>query len=436
MSLPTTRDQCRGHLFANASAELFWHDDQLCSGAVGRRARLMKLLWEEGLIEELGKLGLIAEVAPVAEANLHHEFAVRLRRSFRLSYCYEWCPEMWKAGALYLTRLLEELARFQLTIEDLLPHNLVFDGPQPVYINPATFSHLTSDNFGHAINSLSEFFLYPITLSSSGKSHLARRLLRGVTEGIKANDFVELQELAARISTWAKTMSPLECLRELQNEVERMPINDAESEWSNYTNGNAPLIPEKNWSQKQHQVHRVLSEHRPRSVLDLACNVGWYSKLAATMVPDVIAADFDETCVNRLYRSVQSKGDGILPVLMNVIDPSPGFGVGNSWLLPASQRFQSDLVLALAVSHHLVFSNPKLTFEQLVHAFDPFVQRWLLIEWIPFDSPGMIYSTYDRPESARWYDLESFVAAFAKRFSAMTVLPGEPQSRRLVLCER
>ncbi len=436
MSLTTVTDQSSLTSFVNASSGIFWRGDQLCSSAVGRRARLMKLLWEEGLMDELRKLELLPELEPVADAGSDYEFGLGLRQSYRVSYCYEWCAEMWKAGALHLLQLLKELAGFQLTIDALQPHYLIFDGPRPVYINAVSFTHLTTDSFSRAIESLSAFFLHPVVLSSSGKSHLARKLLRGVTDGIKSSDFVEVEEFAEVIAASVKTLSPVECLRKLESEIERMPIVNTDSEWSNYYGGDASLAPEKTWSSKQQQVYRVLNEHAPRSVLDLACNVGWFSRFAATTGADVVAADFDETCVNRLYKRVQSMNERVLPVLMDINDPSPGFGVDNSWLRPASERFQSDLVLALAVSHHLVFSGWKLTFDELARAFSPFVRRRLLIEWIPFDSEGMIYSTYDRPECAGWYDLDSFMAAFAKHFSRVSVLPADARSRRLVLCER
>lgn len=436
MTLPTAIEQYCVQSFANAAGGMFWRDEQLCSGAVGRNARLLKLLWEEGLIEELRKLGLVAEFEAIHDADMQYEFALGLRRSFRISYCYEWCDEMWKAGALYLINLLKELASFQLTIENLQPHYLLFDGTRPVYVNPASFCHLTKEVFAHTIERLSASLLYPVVLASSGKSHPARRLLRGITEGIRVEDFSELKEVAERVTTWAKTLSPPECLQKLQNEVEQISFVDVKNEWSEYYSIDPPLIPSENWSKKHYQVYQVLIERSPESVLDLACNVGRYSRLATTVAADVIAVDFDETCVNRLYRRVQSTEPQILPILMDITDPSPAFGVGNSWLAPASIRFQADLVLALAVSHHLVFSGWKLTIDELVRAFSPFARRWLLVEWIPFDSNGMVYSTYDRPESATWYDLDSFVAALAKHFSRIDVLPCDPHSRQLVLCER
>ncbi|MET0646175.1 MAG: class I SAM-dependent methyltransferase [Pyrinomonadaceae bacterium] len=397
---------------------------------------MSRLLWEEGLIEELAGLGLLAEVEPVAGVGAADEFTLGLRRSFRLSYCYEWCPEMWKAGALHVLRLLAVLADFELTLQSPRPANLLFEGPRPVYVNPASITHLTGQTFRRTLEELSEFFLYPVVLSLSGRSHLARRLLRGVGRGISAEDVPEVGGVAGEVAAWVETLSPADCLRKLESEVEGMRIADAGSDWSDYYSADAPLVPAEGWSDKQREVYRVLTELRPASVLDLACNVGWYSRLAATAAADIVAVDFDETCVNRLYRRVRAEQGGVLPLMMDINDPSPGFGVGNGWLAPASERLGSDLVLALAVSHHLIFSGMRLNLGELARAFAPFVKRWLLIEFIPFDSRGMIYSAEDRPESAGWYNLESFASALAAQFSGVEVLPGAPLSRRLILCER
>jgi SAM-dependent methyltransferase len=421
---------------ADPVSRMFWADGRLCCGSVGRRADLSRLLWEENLIEELARLGLLAEVEPVACAGAGDEFRLALRRTFRLSYCYEWCPEMWKAGALHVLRLLRVLADFELTLQSLRPEHLLFDGARPVYVNPCSIAHLTGRTFRRTVEELSEFFLHPVVLSLSGKSHLARRLLRGVGRGVSAEDFPEVGEFAGEVAAWLETRLPADCLRELEGAVEGMQIADADSDWSNYYNANAPLVPAEGWSNKQREVHRVLTELRPSSVLDLACNIGWYSRLAAAAAAEVVAVDFDETCVNRLYRRVRAERGSVLPLVMDLNDPSPGFGVGDGRLAPASERLRSDLVLALAVSHHLIFSGMRLDLNELVSAIAPFVGRWLLIEFIPFDSQGMVYLAEDRPESAGWYNLDSFVVALAAQFSGVTVLPGAPLSRRLILCER
>jgi hypothetical protein len=423
--------------FADPTAQLFRDGDFWCCGVIGQHASLIKLLWEEGVLEGLSKLGLLVGTQPInADAGSDYQFVLSLCRPFRLSYCYEWCPEMWKAGALHLIDLLSALADLELTLQNPQPYYLLFDGARPVYINPGSIAHLTQRTFRRAVERLSQSFLYPLILSQAKKSQLARRLLRGVAQSIEAEGFAELERLAEKVTAWLETLTPIDCLRALRSEVEAIQLSDDESYWSNYYSDEIPLVPGEKWSRKQHDIYRVLTEHAPRTVLDIASNVGRYSRLAAASGAEVIAADFDETCVNRLYKRAREERAAILPLVMDINDPTPGFGIENGWFPPACERLQSDLVLALAVSHHLVFAGMRLNLDQLVRAFAPFAKRWLLVEFIPFDSEGMIYTPEDRPEAASWYNLESFVATLETHFSDVSVLPGEIHARRLVLCQR
>lgn len=413
---------------------MFRDGNLLSCGVVGRHASLTKLLWEEGVLEGLSELRLLAAAEPVAPvADSGGQFTLRLRSPLRLSFCYEWCSEMWKAGALHLIDLLSALARLELTLLNPQPYYLLFDGPRPVYINPGSIGHLTPRAFRRAVRSLALSFLHPLALSQAGRTHLARRLLRSPSQGVEAEGFAELEGLTEKVTGWLETLTPADCLRALKDEAQGLRPADPDSYWTDYYGDDASASPAPGWSRKQHEVHRVLSELGPRSVLDMACNVGRYARMAAAGA-EVVAVDFDETCMNRLYRRARSEQSAVLPLVMDATDPSPGLGVGNGWFPPAAERLQADLVLALAVSHHLVFAGMRLTFEQLVHALAPFARRWLLVEFVPFDSPGMIYSPADRAGTEDWYNLEAFVAALGAHFTQVNVLPGEPNARRLVLC--
>lgn len=434
--------QFYGATFGDPSARMFWDGGRLCCGVVGARASLTGLLWEEGVIEGLAALGLLADTELVAGGegaagyDADYQLVLRLRRPRRVSYCYEWCSEMWKAAALHLIDLLGALAPLGLTLSNPQPYYLLFDGPRPAYVNPGSIAHLTPPAFRSAVETLSASFLRPLVLSRDGKTGLARRLLRGVSQGVAAGGFAELESLEEKVGAWAETLTPADCLLKLRGEVEGLRPADAESYWTDYYGDDDSPTPAEGWSRKQREVHRVLTELGPRSVLDMACNVGRFARIAAAAGAEVVAVDFDETCVNRLYRRVGGEGPAVLPLVMDANDPTPAFGVGGGWFAPACERLRSDLALALAVSHHLVFSGMRLTFGELVRAFAPFAGRWLLVEFVPFDSPGMIYSPSDRAGASEWYNLDSFVAAFAAEFAGVTVLPGEAGARRLVLCER
>jgi hypothetical protein len=278
-------------------------------------------------------------------------------------------------------------------------------------------------------------FLYPLHLCQKGQSRLARTLLRDAVYGIRPEEFPELAEMERKLQSDLSDSRPREVLAQLHDEFEELAIPEPDTKWSEY-HRDWPLKPSDHWGRKQWTVHQVLKELQPRTVLDLACNLGWFARMASVEGAEVIAADVDETCVNRLYRRLRQDEGHVLPLVLDLNDPSPGYGVGIHWFAPATERFQADLVLALAVTHHLVLSGFRLGFDQVVQALSGFTRRALLVEFVPFDSEGCPYDRNDRPNAADWYDLDHFVLALRTEFRTVSVLPNPPKARRLVLCEK
>jgi hypothetical protein len=137
---------------------------------------------------------------------------------------------------------------------------------------------------------------------------------------------------------------------------------------------------------KEEFVRAVLAE-RPRSLVwDLGANDGHFSRLAAEKAEWVVAADADEVVVDRLFSSLRTDGpSNVLPIVFDLADPSPGLGWRGRERLPLDHRAHPDLVLVLALIHHLVISA-NLPLAEVVD--------WLwamgaeiVLEWVPPDDP-------------------------------------------------
>ena len=124
------------------------------------------------------------------------------------------------------------------------------------------------------------------------------------------------------------------------------------SEWSGYADAHS--YDEAALAAKERFVERAAAERRPALAWDLGCNDGRFSRIAARHAGYVVAADADQLSVDRLYRELRDEGaDTILPLTMDLVDPSPDLG----WRLaerPAiGARGRPGLVLALALVHHM-----------------------------------------------------------------------------------
>src|SRR5262249_40956898 len=145
-------------------------------------------------------------------------------------------------------------------------------------------------------------------------------------------------------------------LRRLLNSVK--PKLDKESKWSNYLTSNNNYSAE-NFAEKQRFVEEALSEFKPRRVLDVGCNTGHYSLIAAQMGAEVIAIDIDPVVIGELWRRCDAEKINVLPLVINLARPTPRVGWRNQECAAFLDRSRgrSDAVMMLALIHHMLVSE-------------------------------------------------------------------------------
>jgi SAM-dependent methyltransferase len=166
---------------------------------------------------------------------------------------------------------------------------------------------------------------------------------------------------------------------------------------------------------KTREISEFLKQIRPRDVLDIGCNTGRYARLAAGHGARVIALDNDAECVDRLYRQVRSEALPILPLRMDIANPSPAIGFRNRERPGFLQRFSADCVLALALIHHLHISA-NLPLAGIRDMFADLTRRHLVLEFVPSDDVMFRKLMRFRRDLYGEYTLERCIDVFSKRF--------------------
>lgn len=427
-AVPLAAMQFHPSSYADPHGRLFVTGGRLYRGVPAASAAHCARLFDSGLVDQLVEKQLLV---PTKRSPLQAEgcaLVLEHERVPHVSYPYEWGAEMLRAAALHTLVLLEELAGRGLTLKDAHGWNVVFEGCRPIYVDFGSIIEVQPGEPWHAEQEFQEYFLHPLAMMGAGHDRMARALLRDFETGITLPLCASIAGLG--VPQRPAGAAPFAWYREL---ISGYDFRSGGTPWSAYYHDAFPaLAPDKSWSAKHHAVHQLLHQHRPVSVLDVGSNRGWYALLAATGGARVVAFDNDASCINRLFSDAAERKLDVQPLVMSCVNPSPRLGLGGGLMESAAERLSCDLVLALALVHHMVFKM-HLNFDQIADGLAAYTGRTLVVEFPPADD------THVRPwmtDRHHWYTLENFMTALRRHFPRIKVMPSDPAPRVVLVCER
>jgi ribosomal protein L11 methylase PrmA len=412
-----------------------------------------------GLYEELAGHRLLIAHRPVSlELAASREAAAVLEPEpipF-ISYPYEWSFGQLRDAALLTLELQERALVRGVTLRDASAYNVQFDGGRPVFIDTLSFEPRKEGAPWMAYRQFCEHFLVPLALMSRvdvGLASLLRTHLDGVPLELGARLLggrswrslgllfhVRLHAAAQRRyrdrAPGAAAQRPvtaqtlLGLVRSLRAAVENLRWSPAGTEWAGYTCDNN-YTPEAT-SSKRELVTDLLRGRGIRTVWDLGANTGDYSRAARAVAERVVAFDVDPAAVELNYRRVRAEAErGVLPLLMDLTNPSPALGWAHRERLSLEQRGPADALLALALVHHLAIGH-NLPLGRVAE-FLARLGRTLVIEFVPKSDSQVERMLRSRPDIFPGYSREGFEAAFAASFRIDAVHPVAGSERLMYL---
>lgn len=203
-------------------------------------------------------------------------------------------------------------------------------------------------------------------------------------------------------------------VQSLHKTVEGIRWKRTSKVWEEY--GDIRTYQAEDVTRKSEYVEQVVKRLKPEMVWDLGANTGEFSLIAASHGAFVVSIDGDPACTEYIYErnSKEHSGKRILPLTMDLANPSPGFGWRSQERVSLEDRGPADLVLALALIHHLVFSCCIPL---------PLIAEWsgslgdhLLVEFVPPSDPMVKKHLANRGEEHLPYNLDIFLSSFKKIF--------------------
>lgn len=431
-------------------------------------------------------------------SDLSYDIVLEHEKIPFISYPHEWSISMLKDAALFHINLYTKMGQYGLTIKDWHPLNILFKGTEPVFVDftsiipidnlkdeeyltpphiPVPFQYIwdtTSAYFYEMYRRMYvPYFLLPLYMFHKKRYKEAR--LRMLQTTINTSQSVidckevfgrfsvgrilnEIRESRKKLSLMDHERYKLGFLNMLKNEIESMDTSFKTSGYTNYYDEkkeNFSFEQTSLWTNKQVAVYDAIKQLKPKTVLDVACNTGWFSILAAKYGCQVVAFDIDEVCINTLYDRVKQDQLSILPFVVDITNTTPDvypIEYANEpkrnliygkvpLLLSAEKRLKCDMVLALAIVHHLCLGAGKEFFD-IIKTITSFCEKYLILEFVDKDDDMVLnepsfFSAYCRNKSDfDWYNLDNLLSVLKKHFDSIEIKDSYPKSRKILICKK
>ena len=356
-----------------------------------------------------------------------------------ISYPYEWTFGQLKDAALLTLDLQGDAERSGLTLRDASAYNIQFDRGRPILIDSLSVERRTGDEPWAAYRQFCQHFVAPLAL-------MARRdircglMLRDHVDGIPLDLAATLLPGRTRLSTGLGSHVHLHAraqaryaaaghsaprratmgatrraalLDSLRRTILGLYWSPSGTEWADYDRQTS--YSDDGTRAKEAAVEAMLRDAGGTVVWDLGANVGRFSAIAAGLGRRVVAWDVDPAASERHYQRLKVAGDtSVLPLVQDLVNPSPGLGWVGAERAPFVERSDADVVMALALVHHLAISN-NVPLEWVAALFARLAPA-AIVEFVPKGDPMVDLLLASRPDVFPDYSQDGFERAFAAHF--------------------
>lgn len=418
-------------------------------------------LLESGLYQVLTDTGLMVAHEEVGIDSGKTEDAYKVLKPDKIdfiSYPYEWCFSQLKDAALTTLAIQKKAFDFGMTLKDSSAFNIQFSRGKPILIDTLSFEKYRKGQAWPAYRQFCQHFLAPLALMACRDVRLSQ-LLRIHIDGIPLDLTSKLLprsswlnfSLLSHIHLHAKSQSHfadksvnvksrkmsklgfMGIIDSLENAVRKMKWQPKGTEWGDYYN--EINYSDEAMADKEKIVSRFLDAVKPKVTWDIGANTGVFSRIAAARGAQTISFDMDPAAVEKNYlESVNRKETNVLPLVLDLTNPSGGVGWENQERMSLLRRGPADAVLALALIHHLVISN-NLPFDKIAGFFRRICHS-LIIEFIPKNDSQVQRMLSTRDDIFSNYKQQVFENTFGKYFTIQSSVKIKDSERTLYLLQK
>jgi len=420
-------------------------------------------LIDSGLYHDLIKNNLIipheeVEIDPYAADSSYK--VIKPEELTHISYPYEWCFSQYKRAALATLELQKRALAHDMTLKDASAYNIQFQENNPILIDTLSFECYKQGQPWDGYHQFCKHFLAPLLLMSYGDVRL-NSLMRGFIDGIPLDIASKLLpkktrsnlSIAAHIHLHAKAQKRytggevkrdvtsqkikkegvLSLLDSMERLIQKLKWEDEDTSWGDY-------LSFHNYSDSAYQLKKDLVEEfidlvNPSIVWDFGANTGEFSRVASQKGITTVAYDIDHGAVELGYlHSIKENDNHLHHSVIDLFNPSPNLGWNNNERKSLVDRGPVDLLMGLALVHHLAIGN-NLPFD-LIGDFFSSLTNWLIIEFVPKEDSQVKILLSSRRDIFDTYTQSNFEEVFSKYFSIVKKEPVKDSLRTLYLMKK
>ena len=431
--------------FRDPSGHLFWEGDRLYRTVTDRYIDTYQALKRSGLLDILQaekKIVEFKEHSANAFSQPHNGAVLILEPKILpfISYPYEWSFSQLKDAALLTLDLHIQALKNGFLLKDSSAYNIQFLRGKPIFIDHLSFDPAEKYDIWPAYGQFCRHFLAPLALMAKidpGLNGLLKLHVDGIPLPLacKLLPMRKLLNFGFFIHLWAhakfqkkyadkghvvKKMNKLshrqmlDIAQSLTDTVTKLRWNPNGTEWIEYyDNTNYSDTAMRN---KIDIVTDFVQKVSPIStVWDFGGNTGDISRAIQTYADHIVCFDVDAAAVESNYLQVKkNKETKMLPLVMDFSNPSSDVGFASKERLSLNQRGKADLIMALALIHHLAISN-NLPLNH-VAKYLASLCRHLIIEFIPKEDSQVQRLLLSREDIFDDYTQDHFVGKFSSYF--------------------
>ncbi len=355
-----------------------------------------------------------------------------------ISYPYEWCFLELKDASLLTLKIQKIALKYNMTLKDASGYNIQFINGNPIFIDTLSFAFYEEGTPWGAYGQFCRHFMGPLLLMRYVNESL-NTLLKSYIDGVPLDIVRDILKGRGGFTAYIHIIMHSKSISKNNNNINVKKYNVSKNsinniilmlerqviklnrknfltEWDNYyDNTNYSDSADKYKQGMVSNYLKIIDMDKDSIIWDLGANDGKYSRIASKYSDNVISFDIDINAVNRNYLMVKENSEkSILPLILDLTNPSPSIGFGNLERKSISARGNAKCIMVLALIHHICISN-NVPFNKASKWFSK-LGEYLIIEFVDKSDSQVVRLLSTRNDIFRNYDINFFEKEFSKYF--------------------